>query len=296
MDCLEFFDKLSINYSKNLLMKNLTSLSVGGVCKVYVKPKSVRELQQVIDCFNDYNIAYKIVGNGSNLLVSDKGYNGAIISLKEFNKITLNENVLTVGSGVTLQHLNAFCLKNEIGGFEPLVSIPATIGGAIVMNAGAFGNSISNNLISVNYFVKDRLYTRDKEKCGFAYRKSIFQNKKAVIISANFNARNCFKDIIFQNIVMYRNIRKQSQPSHKSCGSVFRNPNVAPAGFLIENCGVKGFKIGGAEISKKHANFITVSKDCTANDVYNLIQYVKACVYDKFGVKLIEEVEYVGEF
>lgn len=296
MDYLDFFDKFSIDYSKNLQMKNLTTLSLGGPCKIFVKPKNIRQLQQVVDCFNDANMPYKFIGNGSNLLVSDNGYNGAIISTKQLNNITLGDSVISVGSGVTMQYLNGYCLKNEITGFEPFVSIPATLGGAVFMNAGAFGFCASDNLLSVKAFDGKKIALFTKEECEFAYRNSVFHTNKAVVLSCDFRLHKANKDYILDRINCYKKARKETQPIGKSCGSIFKNPTLAPAGLLIDRCGLKGYRVGGVEISNKHANFLSVIGDCTAKDVFDLISYVKNKVLEKFNVKLVEEVEYLGDF
>lgn len=292
----DLFDKLNIEYYINHSMKSHTSLKVGGRAKIYVIPKTYKELLHAVEIFNLNKIKYKVLGNGSNVLISDKGYNGAIISTKKLNFISFNENVVTASCGTSLSLLINKCKDLGFSGLEKLYGIPATLGGAITMNAGAFGQVISDKLVSVCVIKKGNILYYDKNQCAFSYRKSRFQSSKDIILSATFSLLKSTKTDINKTIRDCQLKRKTTQPKSRSCGSVFKNSSLAPSALLIEKCGLKGFTLNNANVSNIHANFINVKEGCTAQDIYNLILTVKKKVKEKFNVTLEEEVEFLGEF
>jgi UDP-N-acetylmuramate dehydrogenase len=198
--------------------------------------------------------------------------------------------------GVNLQRLIKFCSDNNLSGLEALSGIPATVGGAIVMNAGAFGKNISDRLVSVETLYNGKINKYYKDQCKFGYRTSRFLGKKEVIVSATFKLVETEKELILAGIEAYKDLRKSIQPTGRSCGSVFKNPSGTTAGKLIDSLQLKGYKIGGAKISTEHANFIITEGKATATDVKKLIDYVKKKVLDAFNIELKEEIEYVGEF
>lgn len=275
-------------------MSNHTTLRVGGKAEIFVECGSVKDLNFFCETANEYGREVKIVGNGSNLLVSDRGYNGIVISLKNLRSVKRNGELVTAFCGATFAEVIDFCENNGFTGSEEFSGLPSQVGGAVVMNAGAFGASVSDYVESVTVLRKGKLFSLDKSDCDFSYRNSVFKRNGDVICSVNFRfpvggfdkekAERCLEK------------RKEKQPSGKSCGSVFLNPDGDYAGRLIDEAGLKGFSIGGAKISDKHANFIINTGDATSHDVYSLIKQVKNTVYGKFGVSLVEEVEYLGEF
>ncbi len=293
---LSLLDKLAIKYKKNHSLKSHTTFKVGGNALLFIEPTTIRELQHAISILSSYGVKYKILGNGSNILVSDKGYNGAIISTKKINFIYIDENQVSVSCGTNLNSLIIECKKNGLSGLEKLYGIPATIGGALTMNASAFNTSISDRLESVLALKDDKPIILEKQDCSFSYRKSRFLSEKYAILSANFVLNKCDANIILENIKHAQEYRKIHQPSSRSCGSVFKNTGFAPAWLLIDKCGLKGYALGNANVSSVHANFINAKNDCTAKEIYNLILEVKRKVKEKFNVSLIEEVEYIGEF
>lgn len=250
----------------------------------------------MINLAKQYRVKYKVIGNGTNLLVSDLGFDGLIIDIKRLNDVFFKRENVKAMAGASLEKLIRFNLENKLGGLESLSGIPATIGGAVVMNAGAFGHNISDHLLSVETLYNGKIKVYDKNECKFSYRKSRFLGKKEIVISATFNFEKVDRELILAGIKSYTEIRKSIQPQGRSCGSVFINPKPLSAGALIEKAGLKGYAIGGARVSEKHANFILTSQKARANDVYLLIQYIKQKVKDAFGVELVEEVECVGEF
>lgn len=276
-------------------MSKHTSLGVGGPAKYFSTPTSFNVFKEVTDIAKFNNIPIKVIGNGTNLLVSDNGFNGLIVSMKKFNGIrVLSGGRVSAYSGENLKTLILLLAKKGLTGLEELSGIPATVGGAVFQNAGAFNKSISDSLESVKIF-DGRIKTLSKEECEFSYRESKFKKTGGIILSATFNLKSADEESINKKLAVYNSIRKSKQPTGKTCGSVFINSGEISAGSLIEQAGLKGFSVGGATISNKHANFI-INKGSSAEDVYLLIEYAKRKVYKTLGVKLKEEVEIVGEF
>lgn len=277
-------------------MRKHTTVGVGGVADYYVEIKSLCSLKYTIEVAKRYKIPYKIIGNGSNLLVSDKGYRGIIISTKGLNDVFFKKNYVRAMCGASLRRLATFVSNATLTGMECLEQIPATVGGAITQNAGAFMSNISDNLVWVETLCNGKIKRYEKKECKFGYRTSIFKTRKDVIISATFDFSLGEREKILEKTKEISQLRKKNFPLKRNFGSVFKNPDGEYAGRLIELAGLKGYFIGGAEVSSRHANFIECSPNATAENVYNLICYVKTKVNDMFGVKLKEEVEYIGEF
>ena len=278
-------------------MKKHTTLGVGGLAKYFITVKSLFSLSQAISCLKEYQVKYRIIGNGSNLLVSDLGYDGAIIKLLVSDVYTTVSGVRAM-AGAPLKSLAEFCFSHGLTGTETLCSIPANVGGAVVNNAGAFGKTISDYILNVETLVNGKILKIDKHDCKFSYRDSRFRKTPSVIVAVNFNfPKKAIEDLSSYEI--YREIerkRRDAFPIGRTCGSVFKNPTGDYAGRLIENANLKGFSIGGATISNKHANFIVCDKNATSTDVDLLIKHVKKSVKQTFGVNLKEEVERLGVF
>ncbi len=277
-------------------MKKHTGYGVGGIAKYYAKVDTLYSLNLLLNLAKQYRVKHKVIGNGTNVLVSDHGFDGIIIDTKDLNDVFLKRENVKAMAGATLDKLIRFNLEHKFGGLEALSGIPATIGGAVIMNAGAFGHNISDYILTVETLHNGKIKIYDKDECKFAYRTSRFLHKKEIIVSATFSFPSMDRELILSGIKSYAEIRKSIQPQGKSCGSVFINPKPLFAGALIEKAGLKGYAIGGAKVSEKHANFILTSSKATAKDVYRLIQEIKQKVKDAFGVLLVEEVECVGEF
>ena len=282
--------------SFNVPMKKHTSFGVGGCARYYAEIDSLYSLNLLISLAKEYKVKYKIIGNGTNILVSDLGYDGVIIDIKNLNDIYFKKNDVRAMAGAKLDKLIRFALDNRLSGLEALSGIPATVGGAIVMNAGAFSHNISDYLLTVETLYNGKIKAYTKEECKFSYRHSRFLNKKEVVTCATFSLPQGDREIIQAGIKSYTDLRKSIQPIGRSCGSVFKNPKPFTAGTLIDRAGLKGYKVGGAMVSTQHANFIITSSKAKALDVYCLIEQIKQKVKDAFGIELATEVECIGEF
>ena len=295
-----FENELALMYDLDCVfnqpMKKRVSLGVGGNARYFASPNSLYALNLAVEAAKTHKIRYKIIGNGTNLLVSDGGFDGIIITTVKLSDVFFKRDAVFAMCGASLAKLAEFARANSLTGIEPLAGIPATVGGALCQNAGAYGYCISDCVTDVQTICRGKLKVRYKEDCGFGYRKSVFQNRKEIIASAVFDLKKGDGAEIARLTDYYSAKRKATQPQGKSCGSVFKNDTAMPAGKLIEEAGLKGFSLGGATVSVKHANFITTNSAATAADVYVLIKHIKKTVKDEFGKELKEEVEYVGEF
>ncbi len=277
-------------------MKNHTSFGVGGRADCYAKVKSLYGLNDVITKCKSARVPYKIIGNGTNILVSDKGFRGVIISTEKLNDVFFKLDEVKAMCGAPLMKLINFAAENNLSGLYTLCGIPATVGGGVVMNAGAFGGSVSDYLTTVETVKDGKLIRYDKEQCDFGYRKSRFLGKNEPVVSATFKLPKRDGKQILEDMKRVISVRRKLHPFGKTFGSTFKNPSEISAGQLIDSAGLKDFSIGGARISEKHANFIINVGNATATDVYTIIDYVKTKIKTLFGVTLTEEVEYIGEF
>ena len=278
-------------------MSKHTSFGIGGkTC--YVLPKNELELSSLLSYCTKNEINIFFAGSGSNLLVSDQGYSGIVVSLKKTFK-TLNiyrDGTIVSESGVMLGHLVKNAIKNNIKGLESLIGVPGTLGGALIMNAGAYGSEISKYFISAELMdMNGKVYSVYKSNIKFSYRSSTFPKDK-ILIRASFNCDLGDREKILFNKLVASSGRKKNQPlQYRSAGSIFKNPeNAKPAGYLIEKVGLKGLKSGNAEISEKHANFIINKGSASSSDVIKLIQIAQKEVYSKYSVQLKLEVKLLG--
>lgn len=271
------------------LISDITSYKLSGKISKLVFPSSVSELKDVLKSTDKY----KIVGFGSNLIISES-YDGVIIKLSELNEISFNKNIVCVGCGYSLSKLSMECAKKDLSGLEFACGIPGSIGGAVYMNAGAYGMSISDVLSKVWVLDGTEIKELGINDLNFDYRNSVFKGKNYVILKAEFVLNYKDSDLILDDVKQIMNSRREKQPlEFPSAGSVFRNPEGYSAGRLIEKAGIKGMRVGDAEVSLKHANFIVNRGNASAEDVIQLISKVKKIVKDKFDVILEEEQEIV---
>ena len=279
---------------ENVSFKTLTTYKTGGICKYLVSPKNVESLIELIKILKNSNINYKVLGNGSNVLVSDDTFNGVVIKLDKLNDLEFNGTTVTVGAGHSLISLSLTCSNKGLSGLEWASGIPGTVGGAVYMNAGAYLKSVSDSLIEIKALDNElNVVTIKKEKLGFGYRKSNLMDNKFIVLSASFMLEDGEKDEILKVIKDRKERRMSSQPlEYPSAGSVFRNPEGDYAGRLVEECGLKGKTIGGAQISEKHANFVINKDNATSNDIKELIELAKSEVYKKFNIELKVEQEF----
>ena len=280
----------------NEYLKKHTTYGIGGPADLMIFPKSKQDLIKVIEIINENKLQLTILGSGSNVLVSDNGIRGAVISLKNsLKQIEVVDNILYAECGTMLGKIVKHAVKNDLIGLENLNGVPGTLGGALIMNAGAWGGEISENLIHVEVIdSKSEIKKILKKDLNFSYRQSSF-NKDDILLSAKFSLQKADKDIIKENFIEAQSGRKKSQPLNKrSAGSLFKNPKDNSAGKLLDDAGLKGLSIGDAKISEKHANFFINDGDASSTDMLMLIKKAHQEVKERFNVNLSLEVKLMG--
>ena len=279
------------------LMKKHTTYGIGGPAEVFVLPSNKEDLIKVFEISKRANQKINVIGSGSNLLVSDNGIKGVVICIKDCLKdLKVNNNKIYAECGVMLGKLVRESVKNNLKGLENLVGVPGTLGGALIMNAGAWGGEVSNCLESVELLYPDnQLVTLLKSEIDFGYRSSSFQNG-SILLSAIFDLTLSDENLIKNQSQIAQSGRKDTQPlNYRSAGSVFKNPSKDnPAGMLIDKAGLKGLTIGQAQISEKHANFFVNVGDAKAEEMLALIKKAKSTVKDKFDIEMNLEVKLMG--
>lgn len=282
------------NVKYNEPMKMHTSFKVGGNADRFLIIDSKEKLTKVLNL--DLKNIY-IIGNGTNILVRDKGIRGTVIKYVAKN-YEINDNIIKVEAGMPNALLSKPILENSLEGLEFAFGIPGTIGGAIVMNAGAFGREMKDVVVSTTYIDLDtkKIETINNLEHEFRYRESIFSKKHAVILETMLKLEKGNREEIKKKIEEYREKRINTQPLDvPSAGSTFKRGDEYITAKLIDESGLKGFTIGGAKVSEKHAGFIVNAKNAKAEDIINLIEYVKQKVYEKFGKHIEEEIKIIGE-
>lgn len=279
------------------IMSRHTSFKIGGEADVFVKAKTVSEVKYVIKIVNQYKVPLIILGNGSNLLVKDEGIRGIVLNI-QLEKIEIDRQddiFVTVGAGVKLMSLARKLLKQGITGFEFASGIPGTIGGAVRMNAGAYGGEMKDVVVTTTYMdLEGNVYTIDNKEHKFEYRYSIFCNKKYIILETKLKLAKGNYEEIKTKMDEYQEQRKQKQPvAMPSAGSTFKRGSDFITAKLIDECGLKGYKIGGAMVSDIHAGFVVNTGNATAKDVLELVEYIKKEVYNKFQKEIELEIEVV---
>ena len=291
----EILDSENIKYNES--MKKHTTVRIGGKCDVLVTPTSMEEIKRVVEFFNSENIEYHVIGNGSNLLVTDEDIHCAIIKIgNKFSNVEVDGKNLIALSGASMPRVSLIAKQNLLSGMEFACGIPGTIGGGIFMNAGAYGDEMSNIVDEITYFDENLNVCKILGKeAQFSYRKSIFSfNPKYVILKCNLKLRKGNEKEIELKMKENSEARKQKQPlEFPNFGSVFKRPEGYFVGKLIEEAGLRGKTIGGAQVSTKHTGFIVNIGNATCKDILDLIKYIQDTVYNKFGVKLETEVEII---
>lgn len=281
-------------------MKKHTSFKIGGIADQFIKIKDEEELQEAIKYAKNKNLKITIIGNGSNLLVLDKGIRGLVIKI-DIQKLEIERKEkyaeITVGSGYKTMALGIKLMNEELSGFEELSGIPGTIGGAIFMNAGAYGKEIKDINISTKCVDYDgNIFELSNKEQEFEYRSSVFNKKNYIILETKLRLEYGKKEEIKKRMDEYLSSRKEKQPiEYPSAGSTFKRQDGVITAKLIDKCGLKGYQIGGAKVSEKHAGFVINYNNATAKDVIDLIKYVKKKVDEKYGIKIKEEIRIVGE-
>lgn len=283
----------NIEYDLNFDFSRHTTFGLGGRAEIAYLPKNFEEVQAIINYLNHIGKNYVILGNGSNILASDKYFNGAVINTKKLNSIEIKDESIFCGSGVKVSEFLKFCIKYGVLGFEYLAGIPATLGGITYMNGGVPQRHISDDIINV-WIYDGKIRKLTNQNCNFGNKYSTMRDINACILQIELPFVRTESQIVRQNIINYL-LSRNNQPKGRSCGCVFKNGANYSAGKLIDECGLKGFSVGKAHISHKHANFIMNNGD-SAQDVYDLISLIKKKVYEKTRILLEEEVVYIGEF
>ncbi|MBQ5320682.1 MAG: UDP-N-acetylmuramate dehydrogenase [Oscillospiraceae bacterium] len=288
----------SITYKENEPLSAHTSFKVGGRAKYFVMPDTEEKLSQLLCYLNSSKEQFFFLGNGSNVLALDEGFDGVIIKLSgEFENLKTEENGIIAGSAVSLKKLTISAKENSFTGLEFAYGIPGTVGGAVYMNAGAYGGEIKDVVAEVRAMdMNGNVKMFSDSELKLSYRKSVFQENNMIIISARFLLEKGNKEEIAEKMNTLLNKRKEKQPlEYPSAGSTFKRPEGYFAAALIEECSLKGESVGGAEVSEKHSGFIINKGSATAADILALIEKVKAVVLEKKGVKLETEIEILGE-
>jgi len=277
-----------------------TSLHIGGPADYLVTPRSIDEIIKVIDLCKQYSIPYYIIGNGSNLLVSDKGYRGLIIKFDEhFSNISISEDgLVTAQAGVMLSRLAHELARQEYSGFEFACGIPGTLGGAVTMNASAYDGEMKQCIIGAKVLSSQgKILDLTLDELQLGYRTSILQKENYILLEATMKFAKGDKQQIISKMKELNGRRRDKQPLEQySAGSTFKRPQGYYAGKLIQDAGLSGYQVGGAAVSEKHCGFVINKDGATAKDFYQIIQDIKAIVKEKFGVELEPEVKMLGEF
>ena len=287
-------NEFGCTFVENASMKDYTTFRTGGTCPLLISPNSVSALREIIKECNNANIPYTVLGNGSNVLVSDDGIDGVVIHIADdLNKITLlNETTIFCEAGVRLGTLCNFALENSLTGLEFAFGIPGSVGGAVFMNAGAYGGEMKD-VVTKAYHVDNEGNEGiiSDDNLAFGYRTSAYEHNGYIVTGVELSLSKGNKDEIKQKMSELLNKRKNKQPlEYPSAGSTFKRPEGFFAGALVEECGLKGKQIGGARVSEKHAGFIINYDNASSSDILKLIDFVKETVEKEKGVTLTPEV------
>lgn len=299
----DFYNKLSEIVSAEAILENEpmskhTTFRIGGNADMFVSPK-VSQVSDVVKLAKEYEVPVTIIGNGSNLLVGDKGIRGLVLSFgKEAEEIHLDGRCMTVSAGTILAKAAAEAAKNSLTGLEFAAGIPGTLGGAIVMNAGAYGGEMKDVVISAKVLTSEgEVKELSNTELELSYRHSCIPEKGYIVLEATLELTEGDEDVIRATMADFKNRRVEKQPlEYPSAGSTFKRPEGHFAGKLIQDAELRGYQVGDAQVSEKHCGFVINTGKATAKDVLQLIEDVKRIVFDKFQVELEPEVKMIGEF
>lgn len=278
-------------------MRQFTSMKVGGPADSLLFPKDADELKKVIRFARRKKIPFLILGKGTNLVVRDKGVRGWVINLTQgMKKIKIDGKMIEAEAGLSLQQLIQFSIQKGLTGLEPFYGIPGTVGGGLAMNAGAWGAELKDVLLSVTLMKEDgEIVERSRSRLRFSYRGLVIP-PSWIILKGRFQLKKGKKEKTLERVKSYSEMRKRKQPlDYPSAGSIFKNPKEGPAGKWIEEAGLKGFRIGQAMVSDRHANFIINLGKAKAEEVIRLMEFVEKKIYEEKGISLEREVKVVGE-
>lgn len=285
------------NVRINEPMKNHTTFKIGGPAQYYVTPESVTQIQEVVSLCRDMNIPLHVIGNGSNILVGDDGVDGVVLALfNTFSDYEIKDNVITAQAGMSLIKLAVIALREGLTGLEFASGIPGSVGGAVYMNAGAYDGQMKDVITSVTVLDEAgniRILGRDELDMG--YRTSTVAKHNMIVLQVIIELKAGNKEQIKDRMNQLSELRKQKQPlEYPSAGSTFKRPEGYFAGKLIADAGLKGYSIGGAAVSEKHAGFVVNMGGATAKDVVELTDYIKKRIIEQFGVTLELEIKKIG--
>ncbi|MCQ2510251.1 MAG: UDP-N-acetylmuramate dehydrogenase [Lachnospiraceae bacterium] len=285
------------NVKVNEPMKNHTTFRIGGNADYFVTPSTKEELQEILQLLNKEQVPFFVLGNGSNLLVSDEGYRGVILQIgRNYQSIKKKDRRITVKSGITMARLANFALENSLTGLEFASGIPGTAGGGAIMNAGAYGGEMKDVLkevLCMNH--QGEIFTLKGEEMELTYRDSRMKRENLIVLELVLELQDGDQEKIRQRHEELKEARTSKQPlEYPSAGSTFKRPEGLFAGKLIMDAGLKGFQIGGAKVSEKHAGFVINAGGATAADVKALMEHIVKTVQEQFGVTLEPEVLFVG--
>lgn len=300
---MSFYDRLAAivsaeNIALDEPMKKHTTFRIGGNADMFVYPQ-INQLPDIIALAKEYDVPVTIIGNGSNLLVGDKGIRGLVLAIsKSADNIEVRGNCIMAGAGALLSKAAAAAARNSLTGLEFAAGIPGTLGGAVVMNAGAYGGEIKDVIAAVRVLAPyGEVLTLTKDELEFSYRHSCIQEREYIVLDAVLELRQGEEKQIREVMDDFRNRRIGKQPlEYPSAGSTFKRPEGYFAGKLIQDAGLRGYRVGGAQVSEKHCGFLINKDNATAQDVLRLIEDVKQKVYEEFQVELEPEVKMMGEF
>lgn len=291
----EFYNKENVFIDEE--MKNHVHFRVGGPADILLIPESKEEVIRTIKICRENNIPFYVVGNGSNLLVKDGGIKGVVIKLNKLKNIKTYDNFVEAECGAMLKDVSNAAVKESLTGLEFSCGIPGTIGGAVFMNAGAYNGEISQVIESAEIIDNENnIRTLTKDELELGYRTSAIMKKNYIVLSAKFKLEKGSLDSIKDVVEDLTKKREAKQPlEYPSAGSTFKRPEGYFAGKLIQDAGLKGYKIGGAAVSEKHSGFVINKSNATATDILNLIKHIQNEVKTQFGVDLHTEVRIIGE-
>ncbi len=272
-----------------------TTVGIGGEAPLALFPEDIDGCVRAAEWLEWKKVPYVVLGNGSNVLVSDSGFDGVVICTRNMKNIRAENSCIFAECGAGLDRIVYEAAQGGLGGLSFLCGIPATLGGALYMNAGARGRYMDSVVLRVEALVNGERRTISLSECGYAYKFSRFMQERSVILGGWLHCERLEKEKILQSIRDAR-LARAELPKEKSLGCVFRNPQGDSAGRLIESVGLKGFSLGGAEVSGRHANFIINRGGATSRDYAALVRLVKQRVFSETGVLLSEEIRYIGEF
>ncbi len=304
MKISEIYDELSLRIDKSRMisdapMRDYTSFKAGGNAALLIEPGSVEELAYALNVLDKHKMKHMVIGNGSNLLVKDSGYQGVILRMGEaFRQIRINGNRMEAEAGALLSAAAKEACNASLAGFEFASGIPGTVGGAVFMNAGAYDGEISQVIERAEILSKDgnRVFTLNKEELKLSYRHSVVQETGDILLKAVFLLEKGDRETIEARIRELTARRNEKQPlSYPSAGSFFKRPHNHFAGKLIQEAGLSGLSVGGAQVSPLHAGFIINTGGATATDIIDLMEIIKAAVFEESGVLLEPEVRIIGE-